>query len=41
MAMLGAVAGLASEAGVEVEAAEAASVSYPEFPNDVSLLSTS
>lgn len=40
MAMLGAVAGLASEDGVEVENMTAASVSYPSFESDLrSLLS--
>jgi 3-phosphoshikimate 1-carboxyvinyltransferase len=42
MAMLGAVAGLASEEGVEVENMTAASVSYPSFESDLrSLLSNS
>jgi 3-phosphoshikimate 1-carboxyvinyltransferase len=35
MAMLGAVAGLASKEGVEVEGAEAAAVSYPTFEADL------
>jgi 3-phosphoshikimate 1-carboxyvinyltransferase len=35
MAMLGAVAGLASEEGVEVENMTAASVSYPSFESDL------
>jgi 3-phosphoshikimate 1-carboxyvinyltransferase len=35
MAMLGAVAGLASSEGVEVEGMEAAAVSYPTFEHDV------
>jgi 3-phosphoshikimate 1-carboxyvinyltransferase len=38
MAMLGAVAGLASEEGVEVVGMEAAGVSYPEFEDDVRAL---
>jgi 3-phosphoshikimate 1-carboxyvinyltransferase len=33
--MLGAIAGLASEQGVEVEGMEAASVSYPSFEDDL------
>jgi len=42
MAMLGAVAGLASEEGVKVENMTAASVSYPSFESDLrSLLSAS
>jgi 3-phosphoshikimate 1-carboxyvinyltransferase len=42
MAMLGAVAGLASEEGVEVENMTAASVSYPSFESDLrSLLADS
>jgi 3-phosphoshikimate 1-carboxyvinyltransferase len=40
MAMLGAVAGLASREGVEVEGMAAASVSYPAFENDLSTLVT-
>jgi len=40
MAMLGAVAGLASREGVEVEGMAAASVSYPAFENDLSSLVT-
>jgi 3-phosphoshikimate 1-carboxyvinyltransferase len=35
MAMLGAVAGLASEAGVEVRGFESAAVSYPSFERDL------
>jgi 3-phosphoshikimate 1-carboxyvinyltransferase len=35
MAMLGAVAGLASENGVEVEGFEAVSISYPRFERDL------
>jgi 3-phosphoshikimate 1-carboxyvinyltransferase len=35
MAMLGAIAGLASEEGVEVENMMAASVSYPSFETDL------
>jgi 3-phosphoshikimate 1-carboxyvinyltransferase len=38
MAMLGAVAGLASEEGVEVVGMEAAAVSYPGFVEDLSAL---
>jgi 3-phosphoshikimate 1-carboxyvinyltransferase len=38
LAMLGAVAGLASEEGVEVVGMEAAEVSYPEFERDVAAL---
>jgi 3-phosphoshikimate 1-carboxyvinyltransferase len=38
MAMLGAVAGLASEQGVEVVGMEAASVSYPGFEADLRAL---
>jgi 3-phosphoshikimate 1-carboxyvinyltransferase len=38
MAMLGAVAGLASREGVEVEGMEAAEVSYPRFMDDVARL---
>jgi 3-phosphoshikimate 1-carboxyvinyltransferase len=38
MAMLGAVAGLASQAGVDVEGAGAAAVSYPGFGTDLSAL---
>jgi 3-phosphoshikimate 1-carboxyvinyltransferase len=38
MAMLGAVAGLASEDGVEVVGMEAAAVSYPGFEQDVAAL---
>ena len=40
LAMLGAVAGLASRAGVEVEAAEATAVSYPGFTSDLGSLAT-
>jgi 3-phosphoshikimate 1-carboxyvinyltransferase len=39
MAMLGAVAGLASEEGVEVTGMEAAAVSYPGFEEDLARLS--
>jgi 3-phosphoshikimate 1-carboxyvinyltransferase len=35
MAMLGAVAGLASEQGVEVVGMKAAAVSYPGFAGDL------
>jgi 3-phosphoshikimate 1-carboxyvinyltransferase len=38
MAMLGAVAGLASRDGVEVVGAEAAAVSYPRFAADLASL---
>ena len=38
LAMLGAVAGLASEEGVEVVGMEAAAVSYPEFEQDIDAL---
>jgi 3-phosphoshikimate 1-carboxyvinyltransferase len=38
LALLGAVAGLASEEGVEVEGIEAAEVSYPTFAEDVKAL---
>ena len=38
LAMLGAVAGLASEEGVEVVGMEAAAVSYPEFEQDIHAL---
>jgi 3-phosphoshikimate 1-carboxyvinyltransferase len=38
LAMLGAVAGLASENGVEVAGMEAAEVSYPDFPGDLAKL---
>ncbi|MEA2125814.1 MAG: 3-phosphoshikimate 1-carboxyvinyltransferase, partial [Solirubrobacteraceae bacterium] len=38
MAMLGAVAGLASRTGVEVIGMEAAAVSYPGFEDDVRAL---
>jgi 3-phosphoshikimate 1-carboxyvinyltransferase len=38
MAMLGAVAGLASEKGVEVVGMEAAAISYPEFEQDIAAL---
>jgi 3-phosphoshikimate 1-carboxyvinyltransferase len=41
LALLGAVAGLASRDGVEVAGIEAASVSYPGFAQDISLLSRS
>jgi 3-phosphoshikimate 1-carboxyvinyltransferase len=38
MAMLGAVAGLASSGGVEVVGMDAAAVSYPGFERDVRAL---
>ncbi|MEA2373761.1 MAG: 3-phosphoshikimate 1-carboxyvinyltransferase, partial [Thermoleophilaceae bacterium] len=38
MAMLGAVAGLASRDGVEVEGIEAAMISYPQFEGDLEAL---
>ncbi len=38
MAMLGAVAGLASREGVEVDGMEAAAVSYPGFERDLAAL---
>ena len=38
MAMLGAVAGLASREGVEVVGMEAAAVSYPGFTSDLASL---
>jgi 3-phosphoshikimate 1-carboxyvinyltransferase len=38
MAMLGAVAGLASEEGVQVVGMEAAAVSYPGFAEDLARL---
>ena len=38
LAMLGAVAGLASREGVEVDGIEAAEVSYPRFTDDVARL---
>jgi 3-phosphoshikimate 1-carboxyvinyltransferase len=38
LAMLGAVAGLASQEGVEVVGMDAAAVSYPGFPNDLAAL---
>jgi 3-phosphoshikimate 1-carboxyvinyltransferase len=38
LAMLGAVAGLASREGVEVDGMEAAAVSYPTFERDLSTL---
>ncbi len=40
MAMFGAVAGLASQEGVEVVGIEAADVSYPEFVEDIARLSS-
>jgi len=40
LAMLGAVAGIASEQGVEVEGFDAVSVSYPEFERDLRSLAT-
>jgi 3-phosphoshikimate 1-carboxyvinyltransferase len=38
LAMLGAIAGLASREGVEVDGMEAADVSYPRFMDDVARL---
>jgi 3-phosphoshikimate 1-carboxyvinyltransferase len=38
MAMMGAVAGLASREGVEVAGMEAAAVSYPRFVEDLASL---
>jgi 3-phosphoshikimate 1-carboxyvinyltransferase len=38
LAMLGAIAGLASREGVEVEGMEAAAVSYPTFEEDLRAL---
>jgi 3-phosphoshikimate 1-carboxyvinyltransferase len=38
MAMLGAVAGLASKEGVEVKGMESAAVSYPDFEADLRAL---
>ena len=38
MAMLGAMAGLACEKGVEVVGMESAAVSYPEFEQDLAAL---
>jgi 3-phosphoshikimate 1-carboxyvinyltransferase len=40
LAMLGAVAGLASREGVEVRGFEAAAVSYPGFADDLAALAT-
>ena len=40
LALLGAVAGLASTEGVEVVGMEAAAVSYPGFEDDISALSS-
>jgi 3-phosphoshikimate 1-carboxyvinyltransferase len=40
LALLGAVAGLASDEGVEVVGMEAAAVSYPNFAHDLATLST-
>jgi 3-phosphoshikimate 1-carboxyvinyltransferase len=40
LAMLGAVAGLASRSGVEVIGMEAAAVSYPGFEDDLARLTT-
>jgi 3-phosphoshikimate 1-carboxyvinyltransferase len=40
MAMLGAVAGLASQQGVEVAGMEAAAVSYPGFAEDLARLTS-
>ena len=39
LAMLGAVAGLASREGVEVVGMDAAAVSYPRFERDLAALS--
>ena len=41
MAMLGAIAGIASEEGVEVQGMDAAGVSYPAFQGDLARLLTS
>jgi 3-phosphoshikimate 1-carboxyvinyltransferase len=41
LALLGAVAGLASEDGVEVMGMEAAAVSYPGFAGDIAALAAS
>ncbi len=41
MAMLGAVAGVASRSGVEVIGMDAAAVSYPDFERDLAALTTS
>ncbi|HXS48353.1 MAG TPA: hypothetical protein VN756_12930 [Solirubrobacterales bacterium] len=38
MAMLGAIAGLASREGVEVDGMDAAAVSYPGFEADLATL---
>jgi len=38
LAMLGAIAGLASREGVEIDGMEAAEVSYPRFMDDVARL---
>jgi 3-phosphoshikimate 1-carboxyvinyltransferase len=38
IAMLGAVAGLASAQGVEIEGMDAAAVSYPRFGDDIASL---
>ena len=40
LAMLGAVAGLASREGVEVEGFETVAVSYPRFERDLQMLVT-
>lgn len=40
LAMLGAVAGLASRGGVEIRGAEAAAVSYPRFFDDLGLITS-
>ena len=40
LALLGAVAGLASDQGVEVVGMEAAAVSYPDFADDIAALAT-
>ena len=39
LAMLGAIAGLASREGVEVSGIESAAVSYPSFESDLASLS--
>jgi 3-phosphoshikimate 1-carboxyvinyltransferase len=41
LALLGAVAGLASQEGVEVAGMEAAQVSYPGFAHDIAALAVS
>jgi 3-phosphoshikimate 1-carboxyvinyltransferase len=40
LALLGAVAGLASQEGVEVIGMDAATVSYPDFAADIAALSS-